>query len=128
MTDIKFFYFRKPQVVKFKALPNALYTTQTHRGEPFACIAYKREPDPDVEGQDLVSFGWSCCNPEDEFFKSEARKIALEKLNNSRISGIVVDKCASNCQVLFDIVTQIYGDNKNGHRVRRAAWKWLNNV
>lgn len=135
MSNVKFFYIRKPDVIVETDEDGEISVRQT-RGKPFACLAYKREPDPDVEGQELVSYGLSTCSNKpdietgrvDEFRKDVARGLALEALADPLTPGIVVDRCAGNSSVLFDLMVNVAHDRRTPGRVRRAAWKWLQDL
>lgn len=118
---IKYFYIRTPD----KKNP-------THRGAPVACVAYKREVDPDMEGHDIVMFAMSVANSDsDEFLKFRARQIATGRLNSLRYTadGFNVDTKATSTDVIRTLVAYVADSGTFGlnlpSRVRNAAKKWL---
>lgn len=121
MSNIKYFYIRTPD----KKNPK-------HRGAPIACVAYKREKDPDVADTEIVYFALSVANSEsDEFTKSRARQVATGRLtcNRRAVDGFQVSDKATSTDVIRGIVAYIedsppYGLNAPS-RVRHAAKKWL---
>lgn len=118
---IRYFYIRQPN----KKNPH-------HRGDPVACVAYQRSPDPDQEEQEIVTFAMSASNPDDEFNKPLARKIASGRLKHSRkiVDGFNVDRTTTSTEVIRELVSYVedgmYSINVPT-RVRNAAQKWMKN-
>lgn len=54
-------------------------------GRPIGCLCA-------VNGPDGIKYGWSLCNPADQFVKSTARKIALQRITNPPKKEIVPAK------------------------------------
>lgn len=118
---IKYFYIRQPN----KKNPE-------HRGAPVACVAYKREKDPDVENHDIVTFTMSVANSEcDEFNKYKARQIASGRLSCLRYcaDGFLVTREATSTDVIRKLIAYIADGDVYGlwlpSRVKNAARKWL---
>lgn len=99
MSSIKYFYIRSKN-------PK---TDPKFRGDPIACVAYRREPDPDIQGEDIVTFAISIANPKDEFTKARARVAAAGRLESSRTSvdGFNVASDAKHNEVVYRMMNNI---------------------
>lgn len=114
---IKYFYIRVPVV---QGYPDS-------RGRPIDCVAYQRTPDPDVHGNDIVTYAISQANPKDEFRKDIARRIASQRLLVGRrtLDGFSVPTESSSMQVLRDLVGFVAMTDGVTERVGKAAVDWL---